>query len=78
MNLKGMWKIGSRESWWFNKKKCIYYVSLPELTAIRAACIGKNILRAIGFYATKCSCTNKPDRPIKFRLFRCRGCHYKG
>jgi hypothetical protein len=78
MNLKGMWKIGSREWWWFSKKH-IYCVSLPEYVAIHVFCLGRDILRAFGFYATKCSCRGggKPEKPMKFRLFMCRDC-FKG
>jgi hypothetical protein len=75
MNLKGMWKIGSREWWWFNKKH-IYCISLPEWVVHKAVCKGIYILRAFGFYATSCSCRvgAEPEKPMKFRLVMCKDC----
>jgi hypothetical protein len=77
MNLNGMWKIGSRQAWWFNKNKCVYFISLPEWILDRAVWNGIYILKALGFYATKCSCSDKQDWPLKFRLFRCGDCRYR-
>lgn len=78
IDLRGMWKIGSREWWTIGRHT--FCVSFPEWLVFRTCWLGKDILKAFGFYATKCSCVDKPDwkkaKP-KFRLLICKGCRYE-
>jgi hypothetical protein len=74
IDLRGMWKIGSGE--WWTVGRHTFCVSFPEWFIFRVCWLGKDILKAIGFYATRCGCygKNKPARPMKFRFFRCKDC----
>jgi hypothetical protein len=74
IGLKGMFKIGSREPWTITGR-VIYFVSLPEWVVICARAFLIRLLKAFGFYATKCGCRDGHNEwPLRFRLNRCKDC----